>query len=235
MPEGPADGVEPVGLFEWQTLIRRWQPTDGAEKRAKATALFFATYGNKFGGSIHVGQKKLARVVSVSESTIGRHLEILVERGFIERTRRGNRHAQQADEYRLTFPINGFDGRLRMLDPSENGIMKNDLYPSPVTGRVVPTEPVQPSPVTVGPATAPDVQPSPVEGLTVKTESPTVTHDGPPEHNHHPRPEQTTQVPDVPHHPTARVPIQRNSPRGNYEPQNPYYRQYLDDRKAAGR
>ncbi|WP_069164890.1 helix-turn-helix domain-containing protein [Nocardia altamirensis] len=111
--------LKPVDTFEWQRIVRRIQ----IPSSAKYLGLMMTTYANADGSHILPGVERLARVMCVSEPTVKRNLALLRNAGLIERTKQGNRHAAQADEYRLTMPSNVCD--LAMLDPDEHSTSGN--------------------------------------------------------------------------------------------------------------
>ncbi|MFI9507548.1 hypothetical protein [Nocardia sp. NPDC052566] len=109
-------GLLPVDRFEWERLVRRIE----MDKTAKYLGLMLATYAERDGTRVRPGVERLALVTCMSEPTVKRALSALRALGLIERTRRGNRHAGLADEYRLTVPSNLLDHP--MLDPDESTI-----------------------------------------------------------------------------------------------------------------
>ncbi|MFC9838958.1 helix-turn-helix domain-containing protein [Rhodococcus sp. NPDC127530] len=92
--------LSPVGRFEWERIIRRVK----MPASTKHLALTLATYADSDGSRIWPGNERLARVMCVSTSTVERGLKRLRSRGFLQRTKQGNKYAHQADEHRLTVP-----------------------------------------------------------------------------------------------------------------------------------
>lgn len=105
--------VEPCGRFEWERIIRRV----GIPSQQKYLALTLSTYGDADGTRVRPGVERLALVMKVTERTVIRNMGALRDAGFILRTKKGNRHREEADVYRLTVPDNLLDWP--MLPPSE--------------------------------------------------------------------------------------------------------------------
>lgn len=110
--------LKPIGRFEWERIIRRLT----IPSQQKYLALVLATYADPDGSRVRPGVKRLARVMSLTERTVVRSLNPLRELGLLERTKKGNRYAEESDEYRLTVPLNLLD--LPMLSPDEEGESK---------------------------------------------------------------------------------------------------------------
>jgi DNA-binding HxlR family transcriptional regulator len=109
----PESVLKPVDRFDWERIIRRMDMPSGA----KYLALMLATYADQDGTRVHPGVELLARVMCVSEKTVDRSLKVLRELGLVTLVKKGNRHAKQADEYRLTASAELLG---RMLDPDES-------------------------------------------------------------------------------------------------------------------
>jgi DNA-binding transcriptional ArsR family regulator len=108
------DGPQPIDRFDWQRIIRRLEIASGV----KYLALMLATYADPDGTRVHPGVKRLARVMDVSEPTVKRSMAVLRSLGLVVLVKQGNRWANQADEYRLTVPMDLLE--LPMLDPNES-------------------------------------------------------------------------------------------------------------------
>ncbi|NKS66388.1 hypothetical protein GS461_09880 [Rhodococcus hoagii] len=108
------DGPQPIDRFDWQRVIRRVEIPSGV----KFLALMLATYADPDGSRVRPGVKRLARVMAVSEPTVKRSMAVLRSLGLVVLVKQGNRWANQADEYRLTVPMDLLD--LPMLDPNES-------------------------------------------------------------------------------------------------------------------
>ncbi|MFI7191432.1 helix-turn-helix domain-containing protein [Nocardia nova] len=104
---------KPVDQQEWVRILRRVQMTPGT----KYLGLMMSTYANFDGSRVFPGVKKLALVMCVSEKTAKRALAELRALGMVERVKQGNRHNGDADEYRLTVPVDLLNRP--MLDPDE--------------------------------------------------------------------------------------------------------------------
>ncbi|NEW42754.1 helix-turn-helix domain-containing protein [Nocardia cyriacigeorgica] len=113
----------PVDRFEWERIVRRMQMPHGA----KYLALMLATYADGDGSRIRPGVERLSLVMCVTDRTVKRSLSVLRELGLIALTKKGNRHAKQADEYRLTVPATLLDHS--MLDPAETSLSGGHLCP----------------------------------------------------------------------------------------------------------
>ncbi|WP_280392926.1 hypothetical protein [Nocardia wallacei] len=100
-PAGPS-GLQPVSRFDWERLIRRVR----MHKTTKYVALGMATYADADGSRVRPGVDELALVLCISEPTVKRGYSVLRELGLIQKTKQGNRHAKEADTYRLTAPKN---------------------------------------------------------------------------------------------------------------------------------
>lgn len=100
--------------FDWERIIRRVQ----LHHTTKGVALIMASYADGDGTRIRPGVERLARVLCASDKTVRRHVKTLCDLGFLERTKHGNRHSGEVNEYRLTMPADLL-GRLPMIDPSE--------------------------------------------------------------------------------------------------------------------
>lgn len=105
--------LEPCGRFEWERIIRRLD----IPPQQKYLALMLSTYADADGTRVRPGTKRLARVMGSTERTVIRSLNPLREWGLLQRTKKGNRHSGQVDEYRLTVPATLLD--LPMLPPDE--------------------------------------------------------------------------------------------------------------------
>jgi hypothetical protein len=114
--------LQPVDRFEWERWLRRVK----MPAPLKYLGAIAAQYGDADGSNVRPGVERLARVMCISERTVKRSLSDLRDWGFLQRTKQGNRHAKQADVYRLTVPSNLMD--LPMLDPDEKE------YPPPQSG-----------------------------------------------------------------------------------------------------
>ncbi|NEW33812.1 helix-turn-helix domain-containing protein [Nocardia cyriacigeorgica] len=113
----------PVDRFEWERIVRRMQMPHSA----KYLALMLATYADADGSRIRPGVERLSLVMCVTDRTVKRSLSVLRDLGLIKQTKKGNRHAKQADEYRLTVPATLFDHS--MLDPNETGLSAGHQCP----------------------------------------------------------------------------------------------------------
>lgn len=108
------EAPQPIDRFDWQRIIRRLEIPSGV----KFLALMLATYADPDGTRVHPGVKRLARVMDVSEPTVKRSMAVLRSLGLVVLVKQGNRWANQADEYRLTVPMDLLE--LPMLDPNES-------------------------------------------------------------------------------------------------------------------
>jgi hypothetical protein len=86
--------------FEWERIVRRVQMPG----TTKLLALVLATYADKDGTRVRPGVERLALVMCCNEKTVDRAFKTLRHLGLVKLTKRGNRHAKEADEYRLTIP-----------------------------------------------------------------------------------------------------------------------------------
>lgn len=127
----PAD-LLPTARFDWERVIRRIR----LPAAVKGTALMLASYADADGSRIHPGNERLARVTGSSDKTIRRHIAALRDSGLLLKTRHGNRHIGQANEYRLVVPADLLT-RHQMTDPGELIAIPGDVYRSPMTGRDV--------------------------------------------------------------------------------------------------
>lgn len=126
----------PMGLFEWQTVIRRAQLPAGV----LGTALLLATYANKNGGSIWPGEERLSRVLGVTPRAVRRHLETLRAERYINRVKKQQWRSghRTSDEYQLTRPVD-FHDRPDVLTPDEgyrtpgSGVLYPQLGETPDT------------------------------------------------------------------------------------------------------
>lgn len=92
----------PVGRFEWERIVRE---DDTLSTKMKAVAFVFATHASTSqGDKIFPGNEQLAHGASMSLATFKRHRDELVRRGLISKVKRGNRHRNLADEWRLSMP-----------------------------------------------------------------------------------------------------------------------------------
>lgn len=105
---------QPKDRFEWERIVRRVRMPSSA----KFLALTMATYADQDGTRVRPGIERLALVMCVSEKTVDRGMSTLRELGLVKLTKRGNRHANQSDEYRLTAPASILDRPI--LDPDES-------------------------------------------------------------------------------------------------------------------
>lgn len=110
MDPGP---LRPVDRFEWERIVRRVQISSST----MLLALTLATYADSNGSRIRPGVDRLARVMCVSAPTVKRAFAELRRLGLVQQTKKGNRYASHADEYRLTVPSDMPD--YPMLDPDE--------------------------------------------------------------------------------------------------------------------
>ncbi|WP_404314357.1 helix-turn-helix domain-containing protein [Prescottella equi] len=121
MTAQPADelneGPQPIGRFDWERIIRRVT----LPPSAKFLGFVLATYADPDGSRIRPGTERLARVMGVSVPTVKRSLAVLRSGGFIVRAKQGNRWANQADEYRLTLPVELLE--MQMLGPDETATL----------------------------------------------------------------------------------------------------------------
>lgn len=126
----------PTSRFDWERVIRRVR----LPVSVKGTALFLATYADGDGGRVRPGNERLMRVTGSSDKTIRRHVHMLLDSGLLVKTRHGNRHAGQANEYQLSVPAD-IVSRLDMMDPGElialPTLPSEGVYRSSVTGRDV--------------------------------------------------------------------------------------------------
>jgi hypothetical protein len=111
--DGDAFVCKPVARFEWERWLRRVK----LPPQVKYLGAIAAMYGNADGTQVRPGVERLARVMGVTDRTVKRSLAELRRWGFLEMTKKGNRHAGHTDTYRLTVPSNLMD--LPMLDPDE--------------------------------------------------------------------------------------------------------------------
>lgn len=193
--EEPAGGItrHPIGRFEWERIIRRAiiKPPS-----IKFLGLMMATYASADGSRVRPGQARLAAVMGTSISTVERGQRTMEKAGFLEMVVKGHsagrgRSGGYASEYRLTIPSDLLE-RVPMLDPDEK-------HPSPMTGDPENhAAPVTGDSDRLGKGFAKglgkNVEESPVkqeEVLVTGAETPVnlqetpVTHDGPPQHEHH--------------------------------------------------
>lgn len=113
------DGLQDLGRFEWERIIRRCKlPTT-----TKAVALMFATYANGDGSSIRPGETRLALALGVQPRNVRRHLAELRRLGLIKRVKRGHGEGRGyigkafADAYKLTMPDDLMDRVEIIPDP----------------------------------------------------------------------------------------------------------------------
>jgi hypothetical protein len=110
-------GLEPVGRFEWERLIRRAR----LDASVMLVALTLATYANGDGSSVKPGQKRIKNVTGYSKATICRALARLREIGLLGYVFQASKDGREgtADEYQLTFPLDLFQ-RIEMISPDED-------------------------------------------------------------------------------------------------------------------
>lgn len=113
MPQIPTTAIDRYG---WQAVIRRSNLT----APCKGFAFILASYSNPDGADIFPGNERLARVASMGDSTVRRHLTTLRSKGLIQRVSAANRFRKMSDEHRLTIPTRVEDlQKLLILNPDE--------------------------------------------------------------------------------------------------------------------
>ncbi|WP_155771685.1 helix-turn-helix domain-containing protein [Mycobacterium asiaticum] len=121
-----SDRINKIAYLE---CLRRVKLPDGAVR--VLVALF--TYSDASGGNIRPGIKRLAGDCCMGQSTVRRHLDLLVERGFIRQVYRGGRtgggHAY-ASGYQLCQPNSTAQNRAVDDDSTaQNRAVDNDSQP----------------------------------------------------------------------------------------------------------
>ncbi|GAA2018662.1 hypothetical protein GCM10009839_13570 [Catenulispora yoronensis] len=91
----------PIGTFDWQHKVAKAD----LPLTTKAVAMFLAHFANADGSRVHPGEKKLAKILDLTERAVRSHLAKLREIGLIERVE----HGQWADVYQLTLPGGAVD------------------------------------------------------------------------------------------------------------------------------
>ncbi|ORL11046.1 hypothetical protein A6I84_03460 [Prescottella equi] len=117
------EGPQPAAMFEWQRIIRRLSDEAIQVDRVKGStvklvAVMLATYADPDGSRVYPSDARLSRVCLLSLSSTNRAKNWLVANGFLQLSKQGNRHTGQANEYRLTLPLNLLE--LNLLSPNED-------------------------------------------------------------------------------------------------------------------
>lgn len=98
VPDPPA-GLIAMDRFDWERTIQRIALPIGA----RALAATLATFADPDGTRVRPGWQRLSNATGLSRASIARHMSVLRNGGLIWRTRQGNRHLLECDEYRLTI------------------------------------------------------------------------------------------------------------------------------------
>lgn len=170
---------EPIGRFEWERILRRVQVSAPSVKLVGFT---MATYADSSGGRVRPGQARLAAVMGTSISTVRRGQSELEALGLLDMITKGRSYGRGhtgafASEYRLSVPSDLLEA-VPMLDPDEEN------YHAPMTG----TSQNNRAPMTHSSEELPVIsQELPVtsEELPVIWAKEPVTHEHPPQHEHH--------------------------------------------------
>lgn len=170
---------EPIGRFEWERILRRIQVSAPSVKLVGFT---MATYADANGGRVRPGQSRLAAVMGTSISTVRRGQSELETIGMLDMVVKGRSFGRGhvgsfASEYRLSVPSDLL-AAIPMLDPDEQN------YGAPTTG----TSENNRAPVTPSSEEQPVISeelPVISEELPVIWVEEPVTHERPPQHEHH--------------------------------------------------
>ncbi|ABK02744.1 hypothetical protein Arth_1350 [Arthrobacter sp. FB24] len=170
---------EPIGRFEWERILRRIQVSAPSVKLVGFT---MATYADADGGRVRPGQSRLAAVIGTSISTVRRGQTELEDIGMLDMVVKGRSFGRGhlgsfASEYRLSVPSDLLEA-IPMLDQDEQN------YGAPVTGTSANNRP----PMTPSSAELPVISeelPVTSEELPVIWAEEPVTHEHPPQHEHH--------------------------------------------------
>ena len=95
--------VQPLGRFLWERAVR---DDDQLPFPAKGFAFLLATYADSWGERIFPGVDRLVLDTGLHRSSVMRHIDALVQSGWLTLVKAGNRRAGQANMYRLTCPDN---------------------------------------------------------------------------------------------------------------------------------
>lgn len=88
---------------EWEGIMRRIK---APQSSIQHVALTMATFADPDGTRVFPGVKLLVMITRYTKATVSRAVKWLREAGFILLVKRGNRHAEESDEYRLSTPWN---------------------------------------------------------------------------------------------------------------------------------
>ncbi len=91
---------------DWERTMRRVRADKPATQHV---AFVLATWADPDGSRVRPGIARLVLVTRLSERTVRRALEWLRDEEFILKVKHGNRHAREADEYRLSIPSDIFE------------------------------------------------------------------------------------------------------------------------------
>ena len=108
------DRLHAANRYDWERIMRRCV----IPANTKLVAFVLATYADRDGSRIRPGTARLAAVTGMGESTVRRHVGVLLGLGLLMRQANGGGPHKLAARYQLAFPEDLME-RVELLPPSE--------------------------------------------------------------------------------------------------------------------